>query len=781
MKSIIKLFVLSFVVSYSVFAEIETYSTYRIEENVENPMFMHYDSVQKMMHIFGITDSKSTWRMEKISNNIISGSERHEFENLKKPFKPGFDIENGFIYIPFENQIKRYNLYGDINEQEIASIDADAIDVAGTHLLLATNHNDGERGELQVYNIASGSVLQRVSAGYNFRDVKHYYTEDGNIGIALLSDVDTEGTSSVIHYGPIVHMGSFTLDSVIIENNATEIRLKDSLLVATGGETDGIHLLNLNSGELTQHFLTLGSYNPSSSVIAGDAIYTATSYGDIRKTDLFTGDMKHIISSSLDNFDYIEAYGDEWLYAADTESDKINTFKKTILNYADEYEEFEVGKEPLNVFFDEENYSFHVICKGFDANFNGEYEEEMGDEKPSWWRIQPGSILLGIGMPGIGQVEKVMDFEFGAIDFPYTNNDLAIDDNNIMYIPLRNEIKAYSINKYDDFPEQFNLEIPIKAASIGYYDEFLFAAERVIDGNDVVKVFEPGDSEPVYIFDAGENVVEACYFETDMTDVDGMVIANSGDFAEPNSSTIQWIVLDDGVEPEVTSYNVGSSLNDLAYAGEYVAFSLNGSHEVKVIDVNQGPEKMLTFNTGTKGWNGPRDVAVYDNEDNKHVYFTTYSGDVRKIDLNKGVMTKIYPTDSKAEGIAVSDYDVDYDNPAILAANISKSDYSSNNLVSVYFRSHTSVNEYKDKIVSEIKLYPNPAVDFVNIETDKMLPGNSQIEIYSISGELLLSETVNSLGNTQFNFSSYNLPSGYYLLRIINKDEIYTAPFEIQK
>jgi hypothetical protein len=779
MKNIIKLFVF-FVVSYSAFSEIETYSTYRIEENVEKPMYMHYDSNQDMMHIFGMSGTKGLWRMEKIINNTITGSERSELENIKLPFKPGFDNENGFVYIPFEGQIKRYNLYGDINEQEIASIDADAIDVAGTHLLLATNHNDGERGELQVYNVASGSVLQRVPAGYNFRDVKHYYTGDGNIGIALLSDNDLEGTSTVIHYGPIVHMGSFTLDSVIIDNKATEIKIKDSLLVATGGETDGIHLLNLNTGELTQHFLTLGSYNPKSSAFAGNAIYTATSYGDIRKTDLFTGDMKHIIYSSLDNFDFIEAYGDEWLYAADTENSLINTFRKTMLDYYGDYEEFEVGKEPVDVFFDDENYSFHVICKGFDANFNGEYEEEMGDEKPSWWRIESGDVLLG-AVPGTGDVEKVMDFEFAAVKAPMMPFNIAVDNNNVMYIPLKNIIRAFSISPYDDFMESIDGQIDIDANSVFYDGQHLITTEQIFSGQDLVKVFEPGNSEPLMTLNAEENVAEAFDFDLE-NGKKGMIIGNVGDYSTPNSSTIQWSEFEHTETPEFTSYNVGSTLNDLDISGDYIGLTLDFSHTVKVIDVNEGPENMLTFNTGTKGWNGPRDVAVYDNEEYKYIYFTTYSGDVRKIDLNEGLMTEIYPTNSKAEGIAVSaDYGLGAFLPTILATNISKSDYSSNNLVSVYFRYPSSVNEYKGKTVSSIKLYPNPSVDYVNIETDKILPGNSQIEVYNITGELLLSETVNSVGNTQFNFSSYDIPSGYYLLRIVNDDEIYTAPLEIQK
>ena len=67
-------------------------------------------------------------------------------------------------------------------------------------------------------------------------------------------------------------------------------------------------------------------------------------------------------------------------------------------------------------------------------------------------------------------------------------------------------------------------------------------------------------------------------------------------------------------------------------------------------------------------------------------------------------------------------------------------------------------------IQNEISLYPNPTVDVINIDTTKNL---ERVELYSITGQLLIKMSVSSNNNS---ISLGNMPSGVYLISILVKD-----------
>lgn len=790
MKFITALFVFFAAFSFT-YAQQVSYRVMSQKDRVTAPVYLYYSPEDKFLHTIGKGydangngefdegDIKPQWYMELLDNGANPYKKKFEFElkTIKDPLRPGIDEENQLIYIPHPGKIKAYDMVhdNDADPQDIAEIDADAIDVVNSYLLLATNPDENEKGELQVYSLVANSVLQTVPIGYNFRDVKHFYSNDGSLGIALLSDVQPDGGNSMIHFGKLLSMGEFTLDSIIIGKGANEIRIKDSIVVATCMGSDEIYLLNVNTGEATSHKLSLGDYAPNSSVFAGNAVYTATSYGDIRKTDLSSGNMIDIAPSPNKSYDYIESYNDEYLYVADTENNLVSIFQKITLDNTEDYDEYEVGKEPVDVFYNG-NLNLHIFCKGYDANFNGVYEEELGDEKPSWWSIAY-PVVGGVQAEPSGIPYKILDFEFGSFKAPMLPMNIARDINNEMfYIPLNGQIKAFDYYSSEEIPEK---SIYIDANSAYWDGHHLIVTEPTYTGTDYVKIMSPGNDTPLMTIEAGENVVEAIDF--DMPDgKKGIIIGNVGNFAEPNASTIQYGTFNHKEQPELTTYNIGSTLNDIDMEGDIIAMTLNGSHTIKVIDINEGPEKMKTFSTGTYGWDGPRDVKVYYEYDKYYIYFTTYAGDIRTIDLETGVLTEIQASVGKTEGLDVFE-SYTHNIPAMIVANISKPDYSSNNIVTIYNYNPSSVIEYKNKTISNIKLYPNPAVDNINIETDKMLPGVSLLEIFDISGNKLVQTEINSLYNNNIDLRSYNLSSGYYMIRIINNNEIYSMPLEIKK
>lgn len=73
-----------------------------------------------------------------------------------------------------------------------------------------------------------------------------------------------------------------------------------------------------------------------------------------------------------------------------------------------------------------------------------------------------------------------------------------------------------------------------------------------------------------------------------------------------------------------------------------------------------------------------------------------------------------------------------------------------------------------------LKVYPNPAVDFINIEMSSIDTGRVSIELYNSSGVKVLDRITASQPVIQINIS--NLSTGIYLLKIIplsSKDQIF--------
>ncbi|WP_347924791.1 T9SS type A sorting domain-containing protein [Pontimicrobium sp. SW4] len=64
---------------------------------------------------------------------------------------------------------------------------------------------------------------------------------------------------------------------------------------------------------------------------------------------------------------------------------------------------------------------------------------------------------------------------------------------------------------------------------------------------------------------------------------------------------------------------------------------------------------------------------------------------------------------------------------------------------------------------TDVKIYPNPFNDFVNIHTES----NSQIEVYNLLGKRILIQNINK-GNSKINVSEYE--TGIYLFKITNEN-----------
>ncbi len=80
-----------------------------------------------------------------------------------------------------------------------------------------------------------------------------------------------------------------------------------------------------------------------------------------------------------------------------------------------------------------------------------------------------------------------------------------------------------------------------------------------------------------------------------------------------------------------------------------------------------------------------------------------------------------------------------------------------------------------------LKVYPNPATDFINVEITPADTGRLNLELYNNSGVRILDHTLANQHNLQVNIS--NIPSGTYYLKVLSpqKDQLFRVEKIIKK
>lgn len=75
----------------------------------------------------------------------------------------------------------------------------------------------------------------------------------------------------------------------------------------------------------------------------------------------------------------------------------------------------------------------------------------------------------------------------------------------------------------------------------------------------------------------------------------------------------------------------------------------------------------------------------------------------------------------------------------------------------------------------EFNAYPNPVTDFLKIEFDYSIDEAALIQVYDVTGKLVLNTgTLLNRGYNQINFSTKNINAGYYFVRVLSDTGSYT-------
>lgn len=408
-----------------------------------------------------------------------------------------------------------------------------------------------------------------------------------------------------------------------------------------------------------------------------------------------------------------------------------------------------VGKEPIKIYFDEFQNGFHVLCKGYDENYDNEKTTE-NDENPSWWFLSESD--------GGWSAEKKMEFEFNSFKFPFRSAVMWDNDESTLFMPLKNVVKTYDLNNYEEIDDNL-INYDVRGIATSGYSHLFLTINDFISVSEV-RVFSLGTGQVLQTLQAEVNPQMSVQYITSANKT-GIAILNEGDWGAENSTLQLGEIVHMG-NFELKSIDLGDMGNYLYYNENYPDFLyvvVNGSDKIVIIDLIKQEiydEIELDYLTS------PRECEIIDN----NLVVTTYSGDLYFFDIDTYELTAKKSADSFSESIAFND-------DVIAISNISNSDYSPNNVVRLFPRSISSITELP-LLRNDMLVYPQPANNSLNFD----IPDNQNInliQIFDLQGNMLWES------NNSQNQINLDLNSGNFYLKVTTESNIYISKIVISK
>lgn len=424
-----------------------------------------------------------------------------------------------------------------------------------------------------------------------------------------------------------------------------------------------------------------------------------------------------------------------------------------------------VGIQPAGVVFNQRQLKFHIFCAGYDANFNG--VKDSGDVAPSWWTMHL-YLIAGINEVSQGEIEKVRDFEFGSWDFfapfnPGVYNDV-VDKKSVIYLSQFGRIRCYDMDTYqvvDDTVVKSNA-----TAIWASKDSLIYSVRNGNSGK--VFILDLASKKLIDSVDAAMNVQKIMKFNG------GLAILNEGSFGQNDSKLI--IAKKIGNTWLSDTITLGNGANDFDIFKGNIAVTMNGSHKVLIVSVQNNSIKK-TIDVGTTGYDGPRTVRFYGKESGQSnvIAVSTYTGDVRFFETNTGNLLFTLATKGKAEG-----FDFMGQGCIVIANQFLLGKYIPDSTITIWTvpNSVDEMSFYKD-----VKVYPNPSSDNVNIDISNLKNNVSTLRIIDNNGNTIMNfgtDEINS-GKLSISAKKLNLNSGQYFVQLISGNMKIGIPFLIVK
>jgi len=165
-------------------------------------------------------------------------------------------------------------------------------------------------------------------------------------------------------------------------------------------------------------------------------------------------------------------------------------------------------------------------------------------------------------------------------------------------------------------------------------------------------------------------------------------------------------------------------------------------NEILPLFVNQYQFNQYEFRLSTSNWDETLDVYIIDN------YLNTET-------LIDDTQAYSFSVDSNIpESIASDRFSLKFDN--------------------------TTLSVDDNTFADSFSMYPNPTKGLFSIKTQGLNAENASLKIYSLTGQEVLSQTINTQANDEINVDASQLSTGVYMLEFINGEQSTTRKLIIQ-
>lgn len=438
-----------------------------------------------------------------------------------------------------------------------------------------------------------------------------------------------------------------------------------------------------------------------------------------------------------------------------------------------------VGKQPAAIFINQYNLpEYNIICRGFDANNNGILDD--GDEAPSWWKAY-FAYICAYDYPGRdlgGMYEKLKDFDFGDIGFPFRGYfyDKAL------YLPQNGKIIKFDASNGEVLD---SCVLAVNASAVSVIDKYLIVSVR----NDIaasplesdkVLIYDMTAKEIIKTFNMDMNVQQTLPFEYQGGIFLAAVLCEGTDSLLGTASII-------GINTDIMmplKFQVGKHPNHISISNDKqrIAVVISGENKVRIYPVQangaQYDEILLPDEPNVM----PRESA-FGKENN--LYVSSRDGYVYSYNLDNLTLLEKFQINGAGEGLLASDISSDelYNDLFFASANtLTYPDYAPNDTVTFMRQYQTSVRDTK---MMETMVYPNPASissgERVIIDLSKIDFQESNLRIIDVFGKEIASIQLENTEKFALDLSKYNLSSGVYNIEISNNKKIYSTRLVLVK
>ena len=470
----------------------------------------------------------------------------------------------------------------------------------------------------------------------------------------------------------------------------------------------------------------------------------------------------------------------------------------------------EVGKQPVAIFttraygtFNMNPDTLNIICLGYDANFNGIFDEEDGDELPSWWKIGGVKNANPNNQNATPvTVRKVRDFPNAGAFFPYRCglSGFATFLDNFLVVPEHNAIRFYNISQEVDAGKAMNGVAD--AVSVGFLDSTIFVSIREYDPEDpdpwalpiahYVKIFNASTYELVDSIPTGNNVQRVLGYRvfkgwTIIDSVECFAVLCENNWGQ--NSTVEFYesshnFLTQGMTVEkVRTVEIGRGGNDLVMhriaaknnlGAAAIFFFAVASDKISIICADESIENDDFDNYFDSdeillpAMSSAREMSIQETTDEVtgeiiySAFISTYSNKIFYLpDLRKTQEFIEIETPKVSEAIL----NISQDNIVAAYTNIYEDldFYAPHNTVTIWYDGETSITS---DIYTNFVVFPNPVSDVVNILTSQASDVKT-IKILDIAGRTVAEISNFHIANylLQFKLNS-TLNKGKYFIQL---------------